>query len=73
MPGLVVSGLIGGLIFGVVLVWQGAGAAGLVLLFTLIGLLIGAVIWVGWRMSTGQLDSQAVRALIEVIFSNRRR
>ncbi len=73
MPGLMLSGLIGGLIFGVILVWQGAGAAGLVLLFTLVGLLVGAVIWLGWRISTGQLDTQTLRALIEVIFLNRSR
>ena len=58
MPGLLVSGLIGGLIFGIILVWQGAGAAGLVLLFTFIGLLVGTVLWLGWRLSTGQLDAQ---------------
>ena len=73
MPGLLVSGLIGGLIFGVILVWQGAGAAGLVLLFTFIGLLIGLVMWLGWRLSTGQLDAHTVRSLIEVIFLNRSR
>lgn len=73
MPGLILSGLIGGLIFGVILVWQGAGAAGLVLLFTLVGLLVGVVIWLGWRISTGQLDTQTLRALIEVIFLNRSR
>ena len=73
MPGLLVSGLIGGLIFGIILVWQGAGAAGLVLLFTFIGLLVGTVLWLGWRLSTGQLDAQTLRALIEVIFLNRSR
>ena len=73
MPTLMVSGLIGGLIFGLILVWQGAGAAGLVLLFTLVGLLIGLVVWLGWRLSTGQLDAQTIRALIEVIFSSRSR
>ena len=73
MPGMMLSGLIGGFIFGVVLVWQGAGAAGLVLLFTLIGLLIGCVFWVGWRISTGQVDLQTLRALIEVVFSGRGR
>lgn len=73
MPGLIVSGLIAGLIFGIVLVWQGAAAAGMVLLFSFVGLLIGLLIWLGWRLSTGQLDAEAIRALIEVIFSNRRR
>ncbi len=73
MPGLILSGLIGGLIFGVILVWHGAGAAGLVLLFTFIGVLIGGVLWLGWRLFTGQLDAQTFRALIEVIFLNRSR
>ena len=73
MPGLIVSGLLGGLIFGVILVWQGAGAAGLVLLFTLVGLLIGFVAWLGWRLSTGQVDLQTLRTLIDVIFLNRNR
>ena len=73
MPGLVLSCLVGGLIFGVILVWQGAGAAGLVLLFTLVGWLIGLALWVGWRLSTGQTDLQTLRALIEVLFSNRPR
>ena len=73
MPGLLVSGLVGGLIFGVVLVWQGAAAAGLVLLFTLVGWLVGVVLWVGWRAYTGQLDVQTVRTLIEILFSNRTR
>ena len=73
MPGFMISGLIVGLIFGIVVVWQGAGAAGLVLLFSLIGGLISCVVWVGWRVSTGQLDLQTLRALVEVIFSNRSR
>ncbi len=73
MPGFLVAGLVGGLIFGVVLVWQGAGAAGLVLLFALIGWLIGVVVWVIWRAYTGQLDVQTVRTLFEILFSNRSR
>ena len=73
MPGLILSGLIGGLIFGIVLVWQGAGAAGIVLLFSLLGWLIGTIIWLGWRLYTGQIDSQTVRALFEIIFFNRNR
>ena len=73
MPGLLVAGLVGGLIFGVMLVWQGAGAAGVVLLFTIIGWLIGTVIWVVWRAYTGQLDVATIRALVEVIFTNRSR
>ena len=73
MPGLIVSGLLGGLIFGVILVWQGAGAAGLVLLFALVGFLIGLALWLGWRLSTGQVDLQTLRALVDVVFLNRNR
>ena len=73
MPGVLISGLIGGLIFGVILVWQGAAAAGLVLLFALVGWIIGVVLWVAWRAYTGQLDVQTVRTLIEILFSNRNR
>lgn len=73
MPGLIFSGLIGGLIFGVILVWQGAAAAGLVVLFALIGLMVGFVMWLVWRVATGQVDIQALRALIDVLFMNRNR
>ena len=73
MPGFMISGLIAGLIFGILIVWQGAGAAGVVLLFALVGWLISCLVWVGWRVSTGQLDLHTLRALIEVIFSNRTR
>lgn len=73
MPGLILSGLIGGLIFGVILVWQGAAAAGLVVLFTLVGLVVGFVMWLIWRLVTGQVDIQTFRALIDVIFLNRNR
>lgn len=73
MPGLMLYGLMGGLIFGVILVWQGAGAAALVLLFALIGWLIGVAVWMIRRITTGQLDLQTLRALIDVIFGNRGR
>jgi hypothetical protein len=73
MPGPITAGVIAGLIFGLVLVWQGAGAAGLVLLFAIVGLLVGVVLWLGWRSATGQLDTDAIRSLFGVIFSNRTR
>ncbi|MYC31678.1 MAG: hypothetical protein F4X64_00680 [Chloroflexi bacterium] len=73
MPGLILSGIIGGLIFGVILVWQGAAAAGVVVLFTLLGLVVGFLIWMAWRLVTGQVDIQALRALIDVLFFNRSR
>ena len=62
-------GVIGGLIFGVVLVWQGIGAAGLVLLFTLLGALIGVGAWLWWGMINGEVDTEAIRKLVGTIFS----
>jgi hypothetical protein len=73
MPGLRAGGLIAGLIFGVVLVWQGAGAAGLVLLFAIVGWLMGVALWLGWRFATGQLDMEAIKSLVGTIFSDRGR
>ena len=73
MPKPILAGLITGLVFGVILVWQGSGAAGLVLLFTLVGLLIGAVGWVVWRVINGEVDAETLRNLASTIFIGRRR
>lgn len=73
MPKVIAYSLIAGLIFGVLLVWQGAGAAGLVLLFAIIGLLVGLALWLGWRIATGDLDADSLREIFIVIFSNRTR
>ncbi len=73
MPKPILAGLIAGLVFGVILVWHGAGAAGLVLLFTLVGLLIGVVGWVVWRVINGDVDSETLRNLANAIFVGRRR
>lgn len=73
MPKPILAGLIAGLIFGVVLVWHGAGAAGLVLLFTVVGLLIGAVGWLVWRIMNGEVDAEDLRHLASTIFIGRRR
>ena len=62
------AGLIAGLIFGVVLVWEGADAAGLVLLFTLVGWFIGVVVWLVWRLAKGELDTETIRRLAEAVF-----
>ena len=62
------AGLIAGFVFGVVLVWEGADAAGLVLLFTLLGWLIGVVVWLGWRVIKGELDTETIRRLAEAVF-----
>ena len=73
MPKPILAGLIAGLVFGVILVWHGAGAAGLVLLFTLVGLLIGVVGWVVWRVINGDVDGETLRNLANAIFVGRRR
>lgn len=73
MPKPILAGLIAGLVFGVILVWHGAGAAGLVLLFTLVGLLIGVVGWVVWRVINGDVDGETLRNLANTIFVGRRR
>lgn len=71
MPKLIWSGLVGGLIFGFITVWQGPGAAMLVLLLTLVGLLVGAAMWIGWRIFRGELDPQSLRTLAEELFHER--
>ena len=73
MPKPILAGLIAGLIFGVILVWHGAGAAGLVLLFTVVGLLIGAIGWLVWRIINGEVDAEDLRNLASTIFIGRRR
>ena len=73
MPRPLPAGLIAGFVFGVVLTWQGAGAAGLVLMFTLIGWLVGAAAWLVWRVSTGQIDVAEFGRLASTIFLNRPR
>ena len=61
-------GVIGGLIFGVVLIWQGIGAAGIVLLFAL-GALVGLGAWLWWGIINGDVDTEAIRKLVGTIFS----
>ncbi len=62
-------GVIGGLIFGVVLIWQGIGAAGIVLLFALLGALVGLGAWLWWGIINGDVDTEAIRKLVGTIFS----
>ena len=62
-------GVIGGLIFGVVLIWQGIGAAGIVLLFALLGALVGLGAWLWWGIINGDVDTEAIRNLVGTIFS----
>ena len=71
MPVPILAGLIAGVIFGIVAVLEGAGAAGLVLLFGLVGLLISVVVWLVWRIINGEVDTASLRSLVEEIFSGR--
>lgn len=65
-------GVLVGLLFGVVWVWQGAGDAALVLLFAALGWLVGFVVWLMSRIMSGEVDFAAIRELGSVIFSGRR-
>ena len=72
MPRPILGGLIAGLVFGVILVWHGAGAAGLVLLFTLVGSLLGVIGWLVWRIINGELDTETLHNLASTILMGRR-
>jgi xanthosine utilization system XapX-like protein len=67
----ILAGLIAGVIFGIVAVLEGAGAAGLVLLFGLVGMFISVVVWLVWRIINGEVDAASLRSLVEEIFSGR--
>ena len=64
-------GVLLGLLFGVVLVWQGAGAAGLVLLFAAIGWLVGFLLWLIGRIAGGEVDLAAIRELVALLLGGR--
>ena len=66
-------GVLVGLLFGVVWVWQGAGDALLVLLFAALGGLVSLVVWFIGRIVTGEVDVAAIRELVSVIFGGRTR
>lgn len=66
-------GLIVGLVFGIGVIWQGAGAAGLVLLFALLGGLIGVGVWLWWRIVNGTVDTEEIKKLVNSIFSEKPR
>ena len=72
MPAPILAGLMAGLVFGVILVWHGAGAAGLVLLFTVVGWLIGVIGWLVWRIINGKLDTETLHNLASTILMGRR-
>lgn len=66
-------GILAGLVFGLVWVWQGVGAAFIVLAFALLGWLVEIAISIGRRITSGELNMGAVRQLIAMIFSGARR
>ena len=72
MPAPILAGLMAGLVFGVILVWHGASAAGLVLLFTVVGWLIGVIGWLVWRIINGELDTETLHNLASTILMGRR-
>ena len=65
------AGLLLGLLFGFVLIWQGAGDAALVLLFGFVGWLLCGAVWFVARVIRGDVDLAALRELIAVITSGR--
>ena len=71
MRNAIAIGTVAGLIFGVVMVWEGAGAAGLVLLFSLVGLLSGALAIILVRVVTGDVDTAEVRSLFSSVVNGR--
>ena len=66
-------GILAGLVFGLVLVWQGAGAAFAVMGFALLGWLVGLAVLVGRRAAAGEIDIDALKQLIAMLFSGARR
>ena len=73
MTNLKYFGILAGLVFGLVWVWQGVGAAFIVLSFALLGWLVEIAISIGRRIASGELNTGAVRQLIAMIFSGARR
>jgi hypothetical protein len=71
MRNAVLIGIVAGLLFGVVLVWEGAGAAGLVLLFALIGLLLGVLGLVVVRIFRGDVDTAELKSLVSSVMNGK--
>jgi hypothetical protein len=63
-------GVLTGLVFGLVWVWLGVGAAFVVMSFALMGWLIAVAIWVAGRIGSGELDLDALRKLVSTVFSS---
>ena len=72
MPNTIIAGVLIGFVFGLVLVFEGAGAAGLVLLFAAIGLVVGLIVWLWYRVMTGQVEGSRLRELITTIMGRTR-
>lgn len=64
-------GVIGGLIFGILVIWQGLAAAALVLLFVLVGALAGVGIRLWWGIQNGDVDTEDIKKLLGAIFSDK--
>ena len=72
MPNTIIAGVLVGFVFGLVLVFEGAGAAGLVLLFAAVGLIVGLIVWLWYRVMTGQVEGSRLRELIATIMGRTR-
>ena len=73
MTNLKYFGILAGLAFGLVWVWQGVGAAFIVLSFALLGWLVEVAISIGRRAASGEINMEAVKQLISAVFSGARR
>ena len=67
MANYLTIGALGGLLFGIIVIWQGAGAAGVVLLFTILGLLLAAAVQFGQRILSGEVDIESLREMMSTI------
>jgi hypothetical protein len=72
MLNAIAIGTFGGLIFGVIVIWEGAGAAGITLGFTALGFLIGIAVQTVQRLITGDIDATSLREVVSAIISGRR-
>ena len=64
-------GVIGGLIFGILVIWQGLGAAALVLLFVLVGAILAVSIRLWWGIQNGDVDTEDIKKLVGAIFADK--
>lgn len=64
MGNILTLSAVAGAIFGVIFIWQGAADAALVLLFTLVGLLLGFAILLIRRMVEGDINRGDVSSFV---------